>query len=110
MPHRTDDDNTPRMSGLSAMWLRGALDLRRSLLVGALAYQKRPDLGHNYRAAARCSALAERADTLAVGIDSWAAGVADEEARARDVDAFIRLQEEAAPLLAGLRSQVGDFC
>ena len=52
------DDNTPRMSGLSDLWLRGALDLRRALLVGVMAYQKRPDLGHNYAAAARCAGAA----------------------------------------------------
>lgn len=108
MPQR--DDNTPRMSGLSDLWLRGALELHRSLLIGVLAFQKRPDLGHDYGAAARCARLADRADTLAVGIDSWAAGTADEEARARDVDAFIRLQEEAEPLLRALRGRNGESC
>lgn len=98
-----NDDNTPRMSGLSDLWLQGALELRRLLLIGVLAYQKRPDLGHDYESAARCAVLADRAELLADGFDSWTREPPDEHARGRDVDAYIRLSEEAGPLIERLR-------
>lgn len=101
------DDDTPRMSGLSDLWLQGALELRRLLLIAVIAYQKRPDLGHDYASAARCATLADRAELLADGFDSWTREPPDERARGRDVDAYIKLTEEAGPLLAKLRMR-GD--
>lgn len=69
-----------------------------------MAYEKRPDLGHDYRLAHRCRLLADRAEILRAGFDSLA-DRHDVIAYGRDRDAWALLLDEAGPLLARVRER-----
>lgn len=97
-----DERPTPRTTGSFIDFHRRCRELGRLLSIGTLAYAKRPDLGHDYAASHRCSQLADRADLLADGFASWAEIPPDDAARGRDIDALVRLQEEAGPYLKRL--------